>query len=464
LKYRITTGQKIVVLEKGLPGSIDCYFSLEYSKITAINLSILCQIAYWDDLKSAASHFIQETIQAGKRSKFYPYVFRSFSKEKPISDWQTFEYAPGGLTIIDTQGYSFQDPENIYIAFRGTEVRPRDILTDLSATSTPFPYGSGRVHSGFSDAFAAVVPKLSEILSNCDKAKKVIVCGHSLGGALATLCAAWVRETTPRSVMLYTFGSPRVGCRDFVEHYSKTASFPAFRVADPKDIVPSLPWGTAGGDLEKIENLPSMVMENPMGWILEAVSESSHVKPYQHFGTSVSLRSPGYTIVGSPSAMDGEFAHGVQNEWRRLSMREFISSNYQNFRHHLPDEYQNLLRADFLDDCRNWAYGDSAHFLLQAQNVDSELANVESQIREQAEPYAAQDASATSRSRTSQVKSEDKLHALEIQRDQLRFQADTLRQRAHGATEEQNNSLLRLTHRPMDKYLRTELLYHASGK
>gem|GEM_PF-2233415 len=332
-------------------------------------------------------------------------------------------------------------------------------------------FGFGRVHSGFSDAFAAVVPQLTEILSLCDKAKNVIVCGHSLGGALATLCAAWIRQTTSRQVMLYTFGSPRVGCRDFVEHYSKTASFPAFRVANPTDIVPSVPWDTAGGDLDKFEN-SLVVMENPRGWILADLKASSETMRYQHFGTPVSLRSPGYTIVDSPAAMDGEFAHGVHNDWRWMSLTEFIESRIEtNIRHHYIDEYLRLLWTDFHDDCRNWAHGDPAPFQRQLQQVNADLAEIEPQIlKEQVavyapHPIAEPDASGTAFSRRSDVTSPDRLKALELQRSQLQFQADTLRLRAQGATaEERNASLLRLTRRPMDKSLNRELLYQADAK
>jgi len=296
------------------------------------------------------------------------------------------------------------------------------------------------------------------------------VCGHSLGGALATLCAAWVRQTTSRPVMLYTFGSPRVGCRDFVEHFSKTASFPAFRVANPTDIVPSVPWDTGARDLRKIQGY---VLYGPYGWVLaEGDGGGPDHEYYQHLGTPVSLRSPGYTIVGSPSALDGEFAHGVHNDWRWMSMKDFIESRWEtNIMHHLMDEYLRLLRTDLMDDCRNLVHGDPAPFQRQLQQVDAALAEIEPQIlKEQVgvyapHPTAEPDASETAFSRRSDVTSPDRLKALELQQSQLQFQAETLRLRAQGATAEgRNASLLRLTRRPMDNFLKRELLYQADSK
>ena len=242
-------------------------------------------------------------------------------------------------------------------------------------------------------------------------------------------------------------------------------------MANPTDIVPSVPWDTAGGDLEKFEN-SLVVMENPRGWILADMKASSESSHYQHFGTPVSLRSPGYTIVDSPSAMDGEFVHGVYNDWRWISMKEFIESRWEtNIMHHLLDEYLRLLWTDFHDDCRNWAHGDPAPFQRHLQQVNADLTDLEPQVlKEQVavyapHPIAEPDASGTAFSRRSDVTSPDRLKALELQRSQLQFQADTLRLRAQGATaEERNASLLRLTRRPMDKSLNRELLYQADAK
>lgn len=66
--------------------------------------------------------------------------------------------------------------------------------------------------------------------------------GHSLGGALATLCARWV--CNQESTYLYTFGSPRVGLQGFANDITgKLGSDRVFRVYHKTDPVPKLlPW------------------------------------------------------------------------------------------------------------------------------------------------------------------------------------------------------------------------------
>lgn len=72
-------------------------------------------------------------------------------------------------------------------------------------------------------------------------AKTVTVCGHSLGGALATLLTADVALNTPcKSPVGYTFASPRTGDHIFASAFN--ALVPAnYRIVNRQDLVPQLP-------------------------------------------------------------------------------------------------------------------------------------------------------------------------------------------------------------------------------
>jgi predicted lipase len=55
---------------------------------------------------------------------------------------------------------------------------------------------------------------------------QVYVTGHSLGGALATLCAYELCNRAPSkrahySVTMYTYGAPRVGNKTFADSFNK---------------------------------------------------------------------------------------------------------------------------------------------------------------------------------------------------------------------------------------------------
>lgn len=126
---------------------------------------------------------------------------------------RTFE----GRTVGATTGFGYvlsftKNGENhAVVATRGTrpEIGAPDLLTDFYATPTGVVNGSV-VHAGFANTFKSISSNLSESRA-LRQAKHIHCVGHSLGGAIANLCAYHLKQSTNKSVSLYTFGAPRVG-------------------------------------------------------------------------------------------------------------------------------------------------------------------------------------------------------------------------------------------------------------
>lgn len=131
-----------------------------------------------------------------------------------------------------------------FIIFRGTQYLA-DWLTNGNVTSSRSESGH-LVHEGFHTSFNTMKPRIQTFMSVVNQPRygiETVHCiGHSLGGALATLCANWVATSKP--VYLYTFGSPRVGLESFAKSLtSKLKSENIFRVYHKTDPVPKLlPW------------------------------------------------------------------------------------------------------------------------------------------------------------------------------------------------------------------------------
>jgi len=131
-----------------------------------------------------------------------------------------------------------------FIVFRGTQYLA-DWLTNGNLTTSRSESGF-LVHDGFHSAFNTMKPRIKEFMKVLQQPKNgihTIHCiGHSLGGALATLCARWI--CTQKSTYLYTFGSPRVGLEAFAKNTTdKLGSDRVFRVYHKTDPVPKLlPW------------------------------------------------------------------------------------------------------------------------------------------------------------------------------------------------------------------------------
>src|SRR5260370_36356148 len=137
------------------------------------------------------------------------------------------------------------------IAIRGTE-GIHEWLVDVNffTTACPFLAGAGETEDGFTDMYKSFAiggtsgPSVTASLATIFGSKQVnslTVCGHSLGGALATLQALDVAANTKfKNPTVYTYASPRTGDAQFASTYdSKVPS--TFRIVNTADLVPKLP-------------------------------------------------------------------------------------------------------------------------------------------------------------------------------------------------------------------------------
>jgi len=124
------------------------------------------------------------------------------------------------------------------VAFRGTQPESkRDLESDLNARLVPWPESGGRVHAGFARAMRSLVAQIEPWI-RLESTDRLILTGHSLGAALATLSASiWP------SALLATLGSPRVGDADFIATLKFSESV---RLVDCCDIVTELPPAIGG--------------------------------------------------------------------------------------------------------------------------------------------------------------------------------------------------------------------------
>lgn len=108
-------------------------------------------------------------------------------------------------------------------------------------------YDSAKIHKGFAMAYASVAHRVMSAIKRLHAAKPrpVFLTGHSLGGALATICSldVWVKlRISRRQIFVSTFGSPRVGNDAFKKIYDSVIALHWRIVVDP-DMVAKLPKG-----------------------------------------------------------------------------------------------------------------------------------------------------------------------------------------------------------------------------
>lgn len=157
----------------------------------------------------------------------------------------------------DTQAFIFRVDECIVLAFRGSQ-EIRDWYTNFSMQLRKFTIRregqttissyKGQVHTGFFLGWASVEKDVlaqmkhwQEELKPGETLPPLLVTGHSLGGALATMAAASLQENNMSVAGLYTFGQPRAGDIAFTRQLNNTLPGKVFRFINNNDVVPHVP-------------------------------------------------------------------------------------------------------------------------------------------------------------------------------------------------------------------------------
>ncbi|MCX8955734.1 lipase family protein [Erwinia psidii] len=225
----------------------------DYSMANAINLGLASDLAY-DDIDTITKYFINKfkdlsTIPSRKIGQStinalvvdVPYADRYFL---PIDIDSTKADDPEG----DTQLYYVYNNNKVVIAWRGT-ASLTDGITDASFRPVESDSCSiksectslvpvGKVHTGFWEGYTLIERKFEKQLTELTRkipGKDLFICGHSLGGALALIHSARLKNRNP---LLYTYGMPRTFTKNAVDALS---SIIHYRHVNDQDPVPAVP-------------------------------------------------------------------------------------------------------------------------------------------------------------------------------------------------------------------------------
>ncbi len=168
--------------------------------------------------------------------------------EAALLGFDGFEY----WDHADTQAMLVQNDSEAVLVFRGTEARKarwRDLISNFGY---PVVWAAqGRVHSGYLHHFNRI--RGGVLGAVVDLTVPVHLVGHSMGGALATLFAAWVPAAP---VHLWTFGAPKA--LDFIA--AAMIRCPVSRFVNARDFAPH--WPPVPGLIH-----PARAIEiDPGGW------------------------------------------------------------------------------------------------------------------------------------------------------------------------------------------------------
>jgi len=141
------------------------------------------------------------------------------------------------------------------------------------------------IHKGFDIAYKSIEKEIVSFLNNYfidnknDLNKKLVVTGHSLGGALATLFVYY--NSSLKNLNLITFGSPLVGNKKFVDNFNYNLNINLnkhYRVENGSDIITKIPLSILG--YNHIGNSDNRIILQPIKKYLYMLGNVKVLKKY----------------------------------------------------------------------------------------------------------------------------------------------------------------------------------------
>jgi hypothetical protein len=211
------------------------------------------------------------------------------------------------ISTMDTSVARHRDKgERIVVAFRGTD-NMSNAVQDLSYAKTEFREMASttlfetataaiigpRVHGGFNEVWGTLRERVMGSVQQlwiAEPSSQVTVTGHSLGGAVAVMCAYAISKRGLEegfehpSPTVYTFGMPRTGNDAFAQEYMKKLPN-TFRVVNESDAVSRL--SIVGGTHVGVE----VCIDRHGNLIIDPMFIESFFRPTKGKGSALSHHS-----------------------------------------------------------------------------------------------------------------------------------------------------------------------------
>jgi pimeloyl-ACP methyl ester carboxylesterase len=202
-----------------------------------------------DAFSNLNDHFCLANARASMWLSQLAYESDAGKIESILGDWdlkQVLTFAPAKTVFpfeTQTNGFVLTGRGRAFIAFAGTDpLKFVDWMTDLLVE----PNAEG-LYSGFVRGLECVWPDIQSFLRTQSPGCPLWVVGHSLGAAIASLCAWRAHQDLNVNIEgAYVFGMPRVGGTDFVRQYELALGSQTFRFVHGQDVVPSVPPSELG--------------------------------------------------------------------------------------------------------------------------------------------------------------------------------------------------------------------------
>lgn len=208
--------KQLLIIIKTLLIIINCYQINNLLKNELIIKAKLCKICY------------------SKTAKF------NISKNKLLNIYDNYIFINESST--NSISYIFYNKNKIDVCFKGTS-NIKDNYFNFNVRQVSYLSPNVKIHNGFLNKYLSIkdeIMKNIEQIINKNDIKEISVNGHSSGGAMANIATIDIYNKFNKDMQCITFGSPRVGNKEFIDIYNKCVNR-SIRIVNWNDIIHYVP-------------------------------------------------------------------------------------------------------------------------------------------------------------------------------------------------------------------------------
>lgn len=268
--FALAACYKLLHILKGTPGGVDTTPQpIDPDTLVDLHVSPVARLtAGWDSTGTDPRWPVAETLAEIAEAAYQAPVFAAE------------DFSRLGLTRTESLvsasmvGYVAASDEVAVVVFRGTDFSERSdwgVNKHIRTRSTDH----GEIHGGFYGAYLDLDSQLRQVLSNLG-VKRIWITGHSLGGALAKVCAFQLDQLAEYEIAgLVTFGQPMIAKRNLADHLDARLRGRYAWFVNGHDIVPKTPdgyeaagrlvWMHFDGSIHRWDRAPVLCGSSPSG-------------------------------------------------------------------------------------------------------------------------------------------------------------------------------------------------------
>ncbi len=178
----------------------------------------------------------------------------------------------------------FSSKDRLIVTFSGSK-NVQNWHTNISIQESNFlDMSKVKVHGGFyreaQEAYEILKPEIA-------KSKKIIIIGHSLGGAVGQLFGALCLVASHKPIEIYSFGAPPVGNEEFVKIMKDVKHY---RFRHPRDVIANINTFDRSLLQDKLNYVEKILPQEfyPLVSTLQIYVQSAN---YQYFGEEILVQS-----------------------------------------------------------------------------------------------------------------------------------------------------------------------------